>query len=318
MAEEVRRPHDAIAIVGPTASGKTAVAAEVARRLGGEVVSVDSRQVYRGMDIGTAKPDAAERGGVVHHGFDLVDPDERYSAGRFARDAWGWIDAIRGRGRVPILAGGTGFFLKALTHPMFDEPEAPEARREALKRLLRDWSAAELVRWADALDPHGGWGTGRAGGRQRAARAIEVALLTGQPLGWWQQQPSSARVLRPLVVVLEVPRDVLYERIDRRADVMVRQGLVAEVAALLAQGYDASAPGMSATGYIEIARHLEGATDLASAVGEIRAATRRYARRQLTWFRHQVPEDAVRIDATAPAAEVADEIVRRWSREETT
>lgn len=310
--------HDALAIVGPTASGKTTVAVEVARRVGGEVVSVDSRQVYRGMDIGTAKPDAAERAGVPHHGFDLVEPDERYSAGRFARDAWRWIDAIRGRGHVPVLAGGTGFFLRALTHPMFDEPPAPARRREALKRLLRGWPLPQLLHWAEALDPAGGWGAGRTGGRQRAARAIEIALLTGRPLAWWQRQPGVGRVLHPRVFALELPRSVLYERIDRRVDAMVEHGLVEEVAALRARGYTSADPAMNATGYVEMLRYLDGTDDLETVKERIRTATRRYARRQTTWFRHQLPPDAIRVDAAAPIGEIAAGIVERWSREERT
>lgn len=308
--------RDAIAIVGPTASGKSAVAVEVARRVGGEVVSVDSRQVYRGMDIGTAKPSMAERGGVPHHGFDLVDPDERYSAGRFARAAWQWIDEIRARGRVPVLAGGTGFFLRALTHPMFDEPAAPDARREALKRVLCRLDAGDLVRWAATLDPEGGWDVERGGGRQRAARAIEVALLTGRPLTWWHRQPSEGRGLVPLVFVLELPRAVLYERIDRRVDAMIDSGLVGEVATLIERGHTPQDPGLSATGYAEIVRHLDGTDELATAMERMRTATRQYARRQITWFRNQLAEDAVRVDATAPVAGIADVIVREWSREE--
>lgn len=308
--------HDALAILGPTASGKTAVAVEVARRIDGEVISVDSRQVYRGMDIGTAKPLSAERAGIPHHGFDLVDPDQRYSAGRFARDAWVWIDAIRARGRVPVLAGGTGFFLRALTHPMFDEPDASAAERETIKRVLDQFSTERLVRWADTLDPAGGWGQGRGGGRQRAARAVEIALRTGRPLTWWQKQEPRGRRLRPLVFVLELPRDILYDRINRRVGGMMDSGLLAEVIRLRERGYTDDAPGMNATGYVELLRHLEGEVDLETATEQIRAATRRYARRQITWLRHQLPADAVRIDANAPAAQLAEMIVVRWRERE--
>ena len=308
--------RDVLAIVGPTASGKTAVAIEVARRIGGEIVSVDSRQVYRGMDIGTAKPSVAEQRGVPHHGFDLIDPDERYSAGRFARDAWRWIDAIRAGGRVPILAGGTGFFLRALTHPMFDEPTAPAARRESLKQWLRGVDEERLRRWAALLDPGGGWDVGRPGGRQRMARAVEVGLLTGRSLGDWQRQPAAARVLDPLLFVLELPRPMLRSRIDQRVDSMVAHGLAAEVAGLLARGYTAQDPGMSATGYAELVPYVQGESALEEALEQVRAATRRYARRQATWFRHQLPAGAVRIDATRSVPEIADEIVDRWSGEE--
>lgn len=305
-----------LAILGPTASGKTAVAVEVARMLDGEIISADSRQVYRGMDIGTAKPSRAERAGIPHHGFDMVAPGERYSAGRFARDAWCWIDAIQERGRVPIVAGGTGFFLRALTHPMFDEPDASAEAREAIKRVLDQFPQERLVEWADALDPTGGWGSGRRGGRQRAARAVEIALRTGRPLSWWQKQEPRGRVLAPMVFVLELPRDVLYDRINRRVDVMLESGLVEEVRRLKEQGLTAADPGMNATGYVEVLRYLEGDTGLDTAAEQIRAATRRYARRQLTWLRHQLPDNAVRIDANAPAAEVGAAIVLRWREEQ--
>jgi len=277
---------------------------------------MDSRQVYRGMDIGTAKPAPAERQGVMHHGFDLVEPGERYSAGRFARDAWQWIDAIRGRGRIPILAGGTGFFLRALTHPMFDEPDASAGMREAIKRQLDTFAPERLVRWADALDPDGGWAQGRAGGRQRAARAVEIALRTGRPLSWWQTQQPRGRILQPVTFVLELPREVLYDRINRRVDLMMDAGLVHEIMHLRAHGHTAADPGMNATGYIEVMRHLDGAVDLDTAAEQIRAATRRYARRQLTWLRHQLPEDAVRLDATLPTAQVAAQIAAHWRKTE--
>lgn len=302
---------DALAIVGPTASGKTAVAAEVARRIGGEVISMDSRQVYRGMDIGTAKPGTVERRDVPHHGFDVVDVSERYSAGRFARDAWQWIDDIRARGHVPVLAGGTGFFLRALTHPLFDEPDAPPARREALKQWLRGMDEATLRQWADALDPGQDWRSG-SGGRQRAARAVEIALITGRPLSWWHEQPTAARVLHPLVVALEVPADVLRERIDRRVDTMIANGLAEEVRALLAGGFNPADPAWNATGYIEMVPYLRGEYDLAEAKARISAATRQYARRQRTWFRHQLPAGAVHVDAHRSLDEIAGDIQRLW------
>lgn len=302
----------ALAIVGPTASGKSAVAVAVARRISGEVISMDSRQVYRGMDIGTAKPTLAERHGVPHHGFDLIDPHQRYSAGAFARDAWTWIDAIDARGRVPILAGGSGFFLRALTHPLFDEPAAPGARREAMKRYLDTLDTASLRRWAAALDPQGGWDDERGGGAQRAARAVEVALLTGRPLTWWHQQPTGARILAPLVIALEVPRDVLRARIDQRVDTMVEHGLAEEVRALLARGFGPGDPAWNATGYIEMVPYVRGACDLDEAKARIRTATRRYARRQQTWFRHQLPADAIRLDADRPVDEIARDVSRLW------
>lgn len=300
---------DIIAIVGPTASGKTAVAIEVAARIGGEVISMDSRQVYRGMSIGTAKPLVEELRGIVHYGFDIADPDERFNAGRFAALAREWIAQIRQRARLPILTGGTGFFLRALTHPMFDEPPLDPSLKEQWKQVLAGFPAAELGRWAAALDPSSG---ARPGDRQRLARTIEIAVLTGLPLSWWQRNAlTDVPAIDPRVFVLDLPRDVLYSRIDERVDAMIRAGLVTEVQSLMDSGYDEQAPGMNATGYIELVPHIRGERSLDEAVGLIKAATRRYARRQLTWLRHQLPPGAVRLDAREPVARLADEIVRQ-------
>lgn len=304
---------DVIVITGPTASGKTAVAVEVARRLAGEIISMDSRQVYRRMDIGTAKPDTMERGGVPHHGFDLIDPDERFNAGRFAVLAREWISDVRRRGGVAILTGGTGFFLRALTHPMFDEPDLDPLLKEAWKRYLADLPIDELRRWGLVLDPQA---SVRVGDRQRISRIIEMAVLTGRTLGWWQStaQPSISPI-DPRVFVLDLPRDVLYRRIEARVDAMFEAGLVAEVRSLVAAGYDEKSPGMNTTGYIELLPHVRGERSLEEAADMIKAATRRYARRQLTWLRHQLPAGAVWLEADAPAGEIADRIVRTWSQE---
>lgn len=303
---------DVLVITGPTASGKTAVAVEVARRLSGEIISMDSRQVYRLMDIGTAKPDSGERAGVPHHGFDLIDPDERFNAGRFAARARGWIADIRARERLPVLVGGTGFFLRALTHPMFEEPDLDARLKESWKHYLAELPAEELERWAGALEP----GVAGRADRQRLARAVEIVMLTGRTLGWWQgAAPPAAPAIDPRVFVLDLPRDTLVRRIDARVAAMIEAGLVAEVRALLERGYDESAPGMNATGYIELLPHIRGERSLDEAVELIRSATRRYARRQLTWLRHQLPRRTTWLDAAAPASAIADRIVQIWSQE---
>lgn len=308
---------DALAIVGPTASGKTAVSLRVAERLGGEVVSMDSRQIYRGMDIGTAKVAPAEAGGIPHHGIDLVDPDGRYSAGAFARDARRWIREIAARGRVPVLVGGTGFFLRALTHPMFREPAIDPARRERLKRWLFEQAEDVQRAWLRHLDPATAASLESGGGVQRVSRALEVALLTGRPLSWWHaHSPADDEPLAIRIFALELPREELYRRIDTRVDAMVEAGLVDEVRRLLDRGYDERSPAMSATGYLEMRAYLRGETSLDEAVDAIKRSTRRYARRQVTWFRHQLPEQARRLDGTRDPGSLADEIVRDWLQEE--
>jgi tRNA dimethylallyltransferase len=288
-----------LAITGTTASGKTDLSLALAEHLPIEIVSMDSRQVYRGMDIGTDKVPAEARAAVPHHGLDIVAPDQRYSAGRFARDARRWIDEIEARSAVPVLVGGTGFFLRAVTDPIFDEPPLDPARLDRLRAWLDARSRDELARMVEALDPE------RAplaveGGPQRMSRTLEVALLTGVPLSRWHREaPTEADAVPGIVIVLHVPREEMDRRIDERVDRMVARGLVDEVRALLAAGYHDTDPGMSGTGYREVARHLRGEATLEEAMDEIRRNTRRYARRQLTWFRHQLPE-ATRVDATLP------------------
>jgi tRNA dimethylallyltransferase len=305
----------ALVLTGPTASGKTALAIEIAVRIGAEIISADSRQVYRGMDIGTAKATAGDQARVAHHGLDLVGPEQRYSAGRFARDAARWIHVIRGRGRVPFVVGGTGFFIRALTHPLFKEPPLDPERRASLQRHLESLSQEELRRWLDALDPDAAHRLRTGGGRQRVLRALEVGLLTGRRLSWWHAHaPPRQPPLDASIFVLDLPRPLLYRRIDERVDAMIHAGLVDEVRALLASGYGPDDPGMSATGYPEMAAFLRGHMELEQAKARIRTATRRYARRQLTWFRHQLPTQAIWLDGTRPLNDLTDEVVRQWQR----
>ena len=220
-------------LVGPTAVGKTAVAVALGAHWPLEVISADSRQVYRRLDIGTAKPTKKERARVPHHGVDLVEPGERYSAGHFARDAVKWLEEIRARGNLPVVVGGTGLYVRALSEGLFAEPPLDPAKRRSLDAWTARLEPIELLRWASRLDP--GF---RGGGRQRAARAIEVALLSGRPLSYWQQTARARGALDPWYIVLTAPRPVLHGRIARRADEMVRRGLIEEVAAVLAEGHD--------------------------------------------------------------------------------
>lgn len=301
-----------LALVGPTASGKTALSIEVALRIGGEVISMDSRQVYRGMDIGTAKATPEQRAAVPHHGLDLVDPYERFSAGRFARAARRWIGEIRDRGHVPMLVGGTGFFLRSLTHPIFREPPMDAGQRERLRGELSAEDTDTLRRRLRELDPEMAERLGSRGGRQRLIRALELPLLTGRPLSWWHRNaPPEAPPVRPLTFVLEVPAERLRRVIDHRVTEMAEAGLVDEVRDLLASGYDERAPGMNATGYVELLPYLRGEASLEAALERVRANTRAYARRQRTWFRRQLPEDAVRLDGTRSVPELAGEVCSR-------
>jgi tRNA dimethylallyltransferase len=302
-------PPRFLAITGATATGKTELSLALARRMPIELVSMDSRQVYRGMDIGTDKVEVEARVRVPHHGLDLVEPSERYSAGRFARDARRWIHEIETRGALPVLVGGTGFFLRAVMEPIFAEPEMDRGRLERLRAWLKERSTEELARWVHALDPE------RAelaveGGPQRMSRTIEVALLSGIPLSRWHvEAPAEAPAVGGVVVVLELPREEMDRRIDDRVTRMVERGLLDEVRGLLEAGFDVADPGMTGTGYREVAAHLRGEQTLEDSMEEIRRNTRRYARRQLTWFRHQLPPTAVSVDATAPLSDQVDAVV---------
>ena len=301
-----------LAITGPTTSGKTKLSMAVAEILDAEIVCMDSRQVYEGMDIGTDKASRELRERVPYHGLDIRKPSQSYSAGQFARDARGWIRAIRDRGRVPVLVGGTGFFLRALTEPIFRQPTLDADRLEALRGFLASRPREELERWVERLDPPRAH-LAAEGGPQRLGRTIEVALLTGRPLSWWHREGEpDQEALDGVIVVLEMAREELDRRIDARVTRMAEEGLVDEVRSLLAEGYRPEDPGMTGTGYREVAAHLAGEMGLDEALDLMRSITRRYARRQLTWFRHQLPEDAIRIDTSDSLEAQAARVVTAW------
>jgi tRNA dimethylallyltransferase len=297
-------------ILGPTAVGKTAVALALTAHWDHEIISADSRQVYRRLDIGTAKPTRKERARVPHHGIDLIEPGSRYSAGHFARDAAGWLADIAGRGKQAVIVGGTGLYVRALAEGLFTEPALDPARRRSLDAWTARLEPIELLRWAARLDP--GF---RGGGRQRAARAIEIALLSGRPLSYWQEAARSKGSLDPWYIVLTVPRPVLHQRISRRAEEMVRRGLIEEVAAVLAEGHDAGSPGLDGIGIREAVEYLHGKRTRDTVADAIAVDTRQYAKRQQTWFRHQLGGNTICLDATRPPEKLASEIAKLWERE---
>jgi tRNA dimethylallyltransferase len=296
-------------LVGPTAVGKTAVALALTAYWPLEIISADSRQVYRRLDIGTAKPSAKERARTPHHGVDVVDPGSRYSAGHFARDAVKWLVDIRARGKQPMVVGGTGLYVRALAEGLFTEPALDPAKRRALDAWTARLEPIELLRWAARLDP--GF---RGGGRQRAARAIEVALLSGRPLSYWQEAARAQGSLDPWYIVLTVPRPVLHRRIARRAEEMVRRGLIEEVAAVLAEGHPSNAPGLDGIGIKEAVEYLHGVRPRETVAEAIAIGTRQYAKRQQTWFRHQLAGEIISVDATRPPDKLAAEIAALWKK----
>ncbi len=295
-------------LVGPTAVGKTAVAVALAEYWPLEIISADSRQVYRRLDIGTAKPSRKERIRAPHHGLDLIDPGARYSAGHFTRDAVRWLQEIRCRGNQPMVVGGTGLYVRALAEGLFAEPPLDPAKRRSLDAWTARLEPIELLRWAARLDL--GF---RGGGRQRAARAIEVALLSGHPLSYWQQVARAQGSLDPWYIVLTVPRPVLHQRIARRAEDMVRRGLIEEVAAVLAEGHDPNAPGLDGIGVREAVEYLHGKRTRDSVAEAITVGTRQYAKRQQTWFRHQLA-GATTLDAARSPEKLAAEIAMMWEK----
>lgn len=295
-------------IVGPTAVGKTAVALALVEHWDMEVVSADSRQIYRRLDIGTAKATRREQRRVRHHGIDVIDPGERYSAGRFARDAEGWVEEIRSRGRLPVIVGGTGFYIRTLVEGLFREPPLDPDRRRLLETIVGSFGTTSLVRWASRLDP-----AFKGGGRQRAMRAIEVALLSGYPLSYWQAAARTSGSIAPWYVVLTVPRPVLHRRILVRAEEMVRRGVIEEAAAAMADGARPGSPGLDGVGIREAVEYLIGMRPRESVVEAIATGTRQYAKRQETWFRHQLVGPVLALDATRPPDSLAREIAEAWA-----
>ena len=297
-------------LVGPTGIGKTAVALALAAIWDLEVVSADSRQVYRGLDISTAKPTPRERQRVPHHLLDIIRPGERYSAGRFAVEAAEAIAAIRVRSRQAIVVGGTGLYIKALVHGLFAEPPLDRPRREQMTAVTAAMDHPTLVRWAARLDRAFSGG----GGRHRAARAIEIAMLTGYPLSWWQRSAAVEGSVRPWIVRLTAPRPILHQRIQARTEEMVRRGLVEEIATALAEGAPSHGAGMDGVGVREAVAVLHGVMARESLVDAIATSTRQYAKRQETWFRHQLGGDVLTLDATRPPEQVAAAIAAAWEQ----
>ena len=297
-----------LVLVGPTAVGKTAVALALAARWPDvEVVSADSRQIYRRLDIGTAKATRAERDVVPHHGIDILEPGERYSAGRFSRDAAEWIEGVRARGARPIVVGGTGLYVRALVDGLFREPPMAPERRQALQQLTEQLPTVELMRWAARLDAEFS-----AGGRQRAQRAIEVALLTGRPLSHWHEAARTAQGVVPFYVRLTAPRAILHQRINRRAEQMVQRGVIEETAAVLAEGHDPAAPGLDGVGIREAVDYLHGRLPRDAVAGAIATASRQYAKRQETWFRNQLGNEVLVLDAVPAPDVLAARIADAW------
>jgi tRNA dimethylallyltransferase len=284
----------------------------VAERLGGEIVNADALQVYRGFDLGTAKPTAAERSRVPHHLIDILDPDERYSAGRFALLAEAAIAEIAGRGSLPILVGGSGLYLRALLEGIAPMPPVDPGVRARLEERLASEGLPALHRELASRDPVTAARLG-AGDRQRVLRALEISLSTGEPLSSWiARRPFGERRRAAARIGLTLSRRALYDRIAVRVNRMEEAGLEAEVRRLLASGVRPESPAFQAIGYRQFAQVARGQWSKEQAVDETIRATRRFAKRQQTWFRAE--RDIVWFDADAPASKLADEVMTHLRR----
>ena len=280
----------AILIAGPTASGKSALAIHLAERLGGTVINADSMQVYRDLRIITARPTLAEEAAVPHRLFGHVDAAVNYSVARWQTDMAAMLETVRADGRLPIITGGTGLYFKALTQGLSDIPPVPEEIRATVRAEAEGRAPEELHQILASVDPMTASRL-RPTDPQRIIRALEVFRATGQSLAQFQERRAGALLNGPfLAYFLEPDRDVLRARIDARFDTMVQSGAVDEVERLMERGLDPALPAMRAHGVPWIIRALRGEIAMEDAAEGGKADTRRYAKRQHTWFRHQAPE----------------------------
>jgi tRNA dimethylallyltransferase len=273
-----------LVIAGPTAAGKTAAGLAVAAKLGAEIVSADSRQVYKYLDIGTAKPTAAERGRVPHRLVDFLDPAQAYSAADYMADARRAMDGLDAQGKKYIVVGGSGLYLRALIDGLASIPSADEPIRSELAAFVAEHGKEALHQRLQEVDPVTAARL-KTNDAVRISRALEVYRLTGKPISQWHQGERIKDHRTYRLVVLDLEREELYRRIERRVDAMIGQGLVAEVRGILDKGYSPSLNSLRTVGYREVIAHLDGEYGLDRAVELIKQNTRNFAKRQLTWFR---------------------------------
>ncbi len=285
----MERAHPLVAVVGPTASGKTDLSLFLAERLNGEIVNYDSVQVYRYFDVGTAKASPAEQRRIPHHMLDLLDPHEELTAGEYARRARIVLEEIRSRGKVPVLVGGTGFYLRALLEGLFPGPQRDEELRERLGERASERGPGYLHRMLRRLDPASAARI-HANDTPKLIRAIEVCLRARRRMSeMFEETRGHGRLegFRAVKIGLDPPRDELYARINRRAELMFEQGLLDEVRSILARGASPAAKPFESHGYLEALAVVQGRMSVADAIASTQLRTRRYAKRQMTWFRRE-------------------------------
>ena len=277
---------DLIVITGPTASGKTAMSVEVAKVLGAEIVNADSMQIYKYMDIGTAKPTVEERQGVPHHLIDIVNPDEQFSVARYCQCAKQAIDSIHAKGKPAVMVGGTGLYVDSLVNNIqFSEIEPDEQYRTKMDLLADEKGNGHIYNMLMEIDP-GSAKKISVSDRKRIIRALEVYHLTGKTITWHNEQSKSVpSPYNTTMFAIDVEREVLYDKINRRVDIMMNMGLLEEVKSIIDMGIGKDTTAMQAIGYKEIVQYLDGEITLEEAVDKIKQGSRRYAKRQLTWYR---------------------------------
>ncbi|MCC8160028.1 MAG: tRNA (adenosine(37)-N6)-dimethylallyltransferase MiaA [Oscillospiraceae bacterium] len=275
-----------IAVAGPTASGKTGLAIDIARHIDGEIVSADSMQIYKYMDIGTAKPTKEERSAAVHHMIDFLEPDEEYSVADYTAAAHKIIADIYSRGKMPIMAGGTGLYINSVVNDVtFGEMNADYELRGELKKTAEQKGGEYLLRKLAEFDEVSAQRL-HPNNLRRIIRAIEFYKVTGKPISEHQEETKRAKSrYNPLMLCIDWDREVLYDRINRRVDIMLAEGLIDEVKRLRDMGYNKSLNSMQGIGYKEVMDFLDGKMSLEETAELIKQSSRRYAKRQLTWFR---------------------------------
>jgi tRNA dimethylallyltransferase len=293
-------------ICGPTAAGKSTIAMMLAEDFDAAIISADSRQIYCYFNIGTAKPTGEQCRRVTHYGVDVAEPIERYSAARWASEATEWIECAAEVEKEPLIVGGTGLYIKALIEPLFNAPEMDPVARSRLESELADKSVAELRRWCEVLDPP------RAHlGRTQLLRSIETALLAGSRMSELHDAHKGSTAvadIQPTYLLVD-PEEALASQIEKRVDQMLTGGWIEEVTRLM-KSVPPDAPAWKASGYAAIREHLEGKDDLSTTRQRIIIETRQYAKRQRTWFRHQLPASAV--TRLNPLDSQAIAVAREW------
>ncbi len=300
-----------IILTGPTAVGKTALSIQLAKAIGGEIISADSMQIYKRMDIGTAKVTSDEMQGVQHYLIDELEPEEEFNVSLFAARAKQAVNEIYRKGKMPIVAGGTGFYIQALLYDIdFTEDDNDYAYRAELQTIFHEKGSAFLHRMLEEIDPESAQAI-HVNNTKRVIRALEYYHLTGEKISIHNQRESTKESTYDFVYfVLDMNREKLYQRINLRVDQMLREGLVQEVKELISEGCKAGMTSMEGIGYKQLVPYLEGKCDLESAISQIKQDTRHFAKRQMTWFRREKQVTFIHKDDYANDEEILHEMIR--------